>query len=68
MTTKKPLKSLIQQHKLKRQEVADLLGVSITTIHSWLLPITSKAHRPMPKPMLELLRLKLDRNNPQAPG
>ena len=30
-------------------ELAERLGVEVTTLLAWLRPATSKAHRPMPK-------------------
>ena len=41
--------------KVTREELADLLGVSLPTLNSWLLPPTSKAFRPMSKTALLLL-------------
>jgi hypothetical protein len=30
------------------EELAEMLGVSLPTIRSWIAPTTSKMHRPMP--------------------
>lgn len=47
----------MQTHKLTRQQIADLLSVSIRTVDSWLYG--TKDGRKIPKRMLELLLLKL---------
>ena len=31
------------------EELAELLGVSLPTLRSWIAPMTSKMHRSMPK-------------------
>ena len=35
--------------KVTSAELADMLGVSLPTLRSWIVPETSKAHRAMPK-------------------
>jgi DNA-directed RNA polymerase specialized sigma24 family protein len=35
--------------KTNSQELAELLGVSLPTLRSWIAPATSKMHRSMPK-------------------
>lgn len=53
------LYELIQRHGLTRPEVAEILGLPVTTIHNWLRPVDNAAHRDMSDQMLELLELKL---------
>lgn len=38
------------------EELAGMLGRTLPTIRAWLLPRTSKAHRPMPEAARNLLR------------
>ncbi len=54
------LRSIMRRHGLRIADVAALLGVSRHTVTAWLRPPSSRAHRRMPAPMMELLRLKLD--------
>ncbi|MDC7784789.1 hypothetical protein PQJ75_00790 [Rhodoplanes sp. TEM] len=56
---RKRLQSIMQTRKLERQDVADLLGVSIHTVHAWLKPETSKGSNVVPTWSIELLRYKL---------
>ncbi|MBP6421892.1 MAG: hypothetical protein KA271_03260 [Propionivibrio sp.] len=35
--------------KVRSDELAAMLGVSLPTIRSWIAPTTSKVHRSMPK-------------------
>lgn len=44
---------------LTTQQVADILGISCHTVSSWLLDPASPSYRNMPKPMMELLAIKL---------
>jgi transcriptional regulator with XRE-family HTH domain len=55
------LRAIMRRHGLSVADVAALLCVSRHTVQSWLRPATSKAHRRMPAPMMELLLLKLRR-------
>ena len=55
------LYELIKDRELTRQEVAEVLGVPVTTVHNWLRPVDNAAHRAMSDQMLELLELKLGR-------
>jgi len=61
MTNREQLKALMLQHNLNQADIAELLSVSHWTVKSWTLPLTSKAYRPMPDNMLELLNLKIGR-------
>lgn len=60
-STQRRLRDLMRTHHLTRRAVADRLGVSITTVHAWLRPERSAAHRRMPARMLRLLELELER-------
>jgi len=54
-----PLQSLMDLHHLSRQEVADLLGLRVATVHCWFSSPGSTNHRAPPARMVELLELKL---------
>jgi len=60
-TNRQQLKQIMIDNDLKQADIAELLSVSHWTVKSWTLPLTSKAYRPMPGNMLELLTLKLGR-------
>ena len=34
---------------VRSEELAELLGVSLPTLRSWIAPLTSKMHRSMPR-------------------
>lgn len=55
------LRQIMRRHGLSVADVAALLGVSRHTVIAWLRPPGNRSHRRMPAPMMELLRLKLDR-------
>lgn len=58
MQLKRELREVIEANGLARQEVADLLHVSLATVHGWLRPVTSKASAPPPRMAIELLAIK----------
>ena len=43
----KTLRNAREKLGVTTEELAELLGVEVPTLNSWLLPTTSKAHRPM---------------------
>ena len=53
------LSQYMKKHQLKSITVANLLGVSLYTVLSWIAPIDSKKHRKMKGCMLELLKIKI---------
>ena len=59
MNNRDKLYRLIDKHDLTRSKVAELAGVSIHTVNSWLASDNAKAHRPCPDRNIELLTLKL---------
>ncbi|MER9652476.1 helix-turn-helix transcriptional regulator [Mesorhizobium sp. M0152] len=52
------LKELIARAGITRQETADALRVSISTVNAWLKPATSKSANPTPMWAVELFRYK----------
>jgi DNA-binding transcriptional regulator YiaG len=50
--------------KTNSQELAELLGVSLPTLRSWIVPPTSKMHRSMPKTAQLLLERILAGDRP----
>ena len=55
MTTRDQLLKLMAKHKLDDAHCAVLIGMSASAVQSWRL-----GNREMPKPILELLQLKLN--------
>lgn len=53
------LKALMRRHQLTRPDVARELGVGVSTVDSWLAPLTAASHRNMPDRLLRLLKLTL---------
>jgi transposase-like protein len=52
------LKEAIALAGVSRQETADALRVSISTVNAWLKPATSKSANPTPMWAVELFRYK----------
>ncbi len=59
MTNAHKLRQLKEEHGLVNADIAQLLGVSIYTVRSWLRQSQSEAYRPMGDRELEFLNLKL---------
>lgn len=59
MTQRDKLKSIIREHKLSRQQVAELMGVSVHTVNSWLAPEGSSNHTNCPEWRIKILVNKL---------
>jgi hypothetical protein len=55
--TQAALRAIITAHGYTRAQVAEILGVSVDTVHSWLRPPTNAAFRAMPVREVERLRL-----------
>ena len=53
------LRTLMLRHSLTRPAVAELCGVSLSTVGSWLAPPGAVRRREMPERALRLLRLAL---------
>ena len=53
------IQSLMTLHHLSRQQVADLLGIRVATVHCWFSSPGSTNYRAPPARMVELLELKL---------
>lgn len=64
----KRLRTARRLMELRNGELADMLGVSPSTLHNWLSPPTSRIYREMPKPARLLLEhlLKQHRDNKKA--
>ena len=43
------LRAAREQLKVDSAELAEMLGVSLPTLRSWIVPTTSKMHRSMPR-------------------
>ena len=52
------LKAIMREAGLTRLQTAELLHVSIDTLHAWLKPETSKSSNPCPLWAVELLGFK----------
>ena len=59
MTNREILKQLMKDNGCTRQEFSELLRIPLSTLNSYLLPITSRAHRLAPDNFIELARYKL---------
>ena len=57
-TSNELIRETIRKHGLTRQLAADLLGVSLFTIHNWLRPESNVSFRKAPPYAAELLALK----------
>jgi len=55
------LKQIMDAHKLTAQKTADLLSVSLSTVQHWRVRPDAAGFNPIPKGMLELLKIKLRR-------
>ena len=51
----------MDEHRLSRQAVADLLGVRKSAVDSWFFSPETQGHRQMPAQSLQLLRLLVER-------
>ena len=58
MTPNERIRESIRLAGLTRQQAADLLGISIHTLHAWLRPPSNAGHRAAPQMAAELLALK----------
>ena len=61
MTHLNQLQALMDEHRLSRQQVADLLGVRKSAVDSWFFSTETQGHREMPAQSLQLLRLLVER-------
>ena len=61
-TTNKKLLALIKRHGLTSQQIADLLHTSRSTVEKWRQADGNVSQNTMPKAMLELLEIKLERD------
>ncbi len=62
-TNAERLRELMKSRELTRPAVAELAGVSVKTVDSWLAAEGAASHRPMPGRAIELVELKLAKNN-----
>lgn len=53
------LLDVLDKNGLTRQDLADMLHISIDTVNAWLKPETSKSSNPVPLWALELVGYKL---------
>jgi len=59
LSNREKLKTLLSDNNLTRREFSKLLREKLTTVNTWLLPITSQGHRRMPDAKLELAGYKI---------
>jgi hypothetical protein len=62
-TSNQQLIALMSKHRLSSSEVAKLTHVSIDTVHAWRSSPNTSRHRVMPKGLLELLEIKVDKES-----
>lgn len=56
---RKRLQDIMLEHDLSKEEIADMLHISVSAVVAWLKPETSKSSNPVPMWALELLAFKL---------
>jgi DNA-binding transcriptional regulator YiaG len=56
------LRAAREQLQVDSAELAEMLGVSLSTLRSWIAPTSSKVHRSMPRTAQLLLDRILDDN------
>ena len=61
MSNSDTLRELKADYGITTQKVADIMGVSLKAVNSWLLPPGSKSHRNMTDSRLDHLKSKLSR-------
>ena len=66
MSNKQYLRDKIKEYNYRRIDMANVMGVSLPTINSWLLPESSKASRSFTDNMVELLKRRLKTRKPYA--
>lgn len=54
------LKRMMKHFEVTRREVAEAIGVNISTVDRWLVPPDKVSHRQMPAPMRKSLELATD--------
>lgn len=59
MTNFQRVKALMDEHRLTRQQVADLLGLNKQAVDSWFFSHKSRGYRQPSDQTIELLELKL---------
>jgi len=67
MNNRELLIDMMSRHRLDRREVAELLKVNRDTVDRWLLSGESARREHIPDMAIELLALKLAREQPPAP-
>jgi len=58
LTPQAQLRLIMKRRRLTRQQVADLMGVSLHTVHSWTRPPSNKSARKVSAGTVELLAEK----------
>lgn len=60
-TLRARMKGILDDYQLSRQAAADMLNVSIETLHAWLKPQSSQGRKFSPPPLMaiELLEYKV---------
>ena len=62
MNTNKRLMRLIKKHRLTSAQVAEMCRVQKTTVEKWRQSEGNVSRSPMPEGLLELLQIKLERD------
>jgi len=61
LTTNEELRELMDRHKLRIKDVAEMLEVSAGTVKSWRSAPDRDRHRNMPRTALKLLQMQLEK-------
>lgn len=60
------LRALMSRKKLTRKAVAELAGVSVKAVDTWLAPPGAASHRDMPDRAMKLVALQLLQQSPKG--
>ena len=64
MNNKQYLRDKMKEFNYRRIDMANVMGVSLSTIHSWMLPDESKTSRAFNDNMVDLLKRRLQTRKP----
>lgn len=66
MNNKQYLRDKMKEYNYRRIDIANVMGVSLSSVHSWLLPEDSKTSRTFSDNMVDLLKRRLKSRKPYA--
>ena len=66
LRNKQFLRDKMKEYNYRRKDIADVMGVSLSSVHSWLLSEDSKTSRTFSNNMVDLLKRRLKSRKPYA--